>query len=165
MEYRIRSASLDDVNEVARLFNEYRMFYNQSTDIQAASQYIRERIKRNESVILIAEAEQDISQPYDGSFGDRQVTRNLAGFVQIYPSFSSVSMRPIWVLNDLYVDSEQRHRGVARKLLRAARQMGYESGVLRISLSTAVSNKKAQSLYESEGYVQDTDFMYYELHV
>ncbi|KAF4325627.1 hypothetical protein G195_000596 [Phytophthora kernoviae 00238/432] len=124
------------------------MFYDQLTDLNGANEYIRERMERIESVILIAELESE-----------------LGGFVQIYPSFSSVSMRPIWVLNDLYVHANHRQKGIARKLLQAARRLGEESGAVRIVLSTAISNKKAQALYESEGYTLDTEFMYYELQV
>ncbi|MEK3707610.1 GNAT family N-acetyltransferase [Paenibacillus sp. FSL R7-0198] len=152
MQHRIRQADLPDCNEVGRLFNEYRMFYNQNADIEAARQYIRERMERHESMILVAE---------------KPISNGLicTGFVQLYPSFSSVSMGPVWVLNDLYVHPDYRQQGIARKLLQAAKQLASERGVLRISLSTELSNKQAQALYESEGYAQDTKFMYYELNV
>ncbi|MFC9707887.1 GNAT family N-acetyltransferase [Paenibacillus sp. NPDC056933] len=165
MAYRIRRAELGDINEVAQLFNEYRMFYDQSTDRKGANEFIRARMLRKESVILIAESEVNTDDGDESSFEDKPLSSGFAGFVQLYPSFSSVSMRPIWVLNDLYVHSEHRQRGIARKLLQAARQCGQESGAVRIMLSTAISNKKAQALYESEGYTLDTGFMYYELQV
>ncbi|MDT9718845.1 GNAT family N-acetyltransferase [Paenibacillus sp. ClWae2A] len=153
MQHRIRQADLPDCNEVGRLFNEYRMFYNQNADIEAARQYIRERMERHESVILVAE-------PDPNSKG-----QNCTGFVQLYPSFSSVSMGPIWVLNDLFVYPDYRQQGIARKLLQAAKRLASERGVLRISLSTELSNTQAQALYESEGYARDTKFMYYEINV
>jgi len=159
MAYRIRRAELSDVNGVAQLFNEYRMFYDQLTDLNGANEYIRERMERNESVILIAESEVECS------LTDKLLTGDCGGFVQLYPSFSSVSMRTIWVLNDLYVHADYRQRGIARKLLQAARRWGNESGAVRIVLSTAISNKKARALYESEGYTLDTKFMYYELQI
>ncbi|MFB8373443.1 GNAT family N-acetyltransferase [Paenibacillus taichungensis] len=165
MAYRIRRAELSDVNGVAQLFNEYRMFYDQLTDLNGANEYIRERMERNESVILIAESEVEIEKEEEYSLTDKLLTGDFGGFVQLYPSFSSVSMRTIWVLNDLYVHADHRQRGIARKLLHAARQWGYESGAVRIVLSTAISNKKAQALYESEGYTLDTKFMYYELQI
>ncbi|QLG41481.1 MULTISPECIES: N-acetyltransferase [unclassified Paenibacillus] len=165
MAYRIRRAELSDVNGVARLFNEYRMFYDQLTDLNGARAYIRERMERSESVILIAESEVDAEKAGDCSLTDKPLSAEFGGFVQLYPSFSSVSMRPIWVLNDLYVHADHRQRGIARKLLQAARLLGKESGAVRIALSTAISNKKAQVLYESEGYTLDTKFMYYELQI
>ncbi|MBP2244837.1 GNAT family N-acetyltransferase [Paenibacillus xylanexedens] len=153
MQHQIRQAGLPDSNEVGQLFNEYRMFYSQNADIEAARQYIRERMERHESVILVAEPD-----PLSNGL-------ICTGFVQLYPSFSSVSMGPVWVLNDLYVHTDYRQQGIARKLLQAAKQLASERGVLRISLSTELSNKQAQALYESEGYAQDTKFMYYELNV
>ncbi|MEC0127948.1 GNAT family N-acetyltransferase [Paenibacillus pabuli] len=165
MAYRIRRAELGDINEVAQLFNEYRMFYDQSPDRNGACEFIRARMQQKESVIWIAESEVDTNGGEKSSFKDKRLSNGLAGFVQLYPSFSSVSMRPIWVLNDLYVHSDHRQRGIARKLLQAARQYGEESGAVRIALSTAISNKRAQALYESEGYTLDTGFMYYELHI
>ncbi|WP_433752664.1 GNAT family N-acetyltransferase [Paenibacillus amylolyticus] len=152
MQHRIRQAGLPDCNEVGRLFNEYRMFYNQNADLEAAHQYIKERMERHESVILVAE------NPISNGL-------NYTGFVQLYPSFSSVSMGPVWVLNDLFVHSDYRQQGIARKLLQAAKRLASERGVLRISLSTELNNTQAQALYESEGYAQDTKFMYYELNV
>jgi len=141
------------------------MFYDQPTDLNGAREYIRERMERNESVILIAESEVDAEKGDEYSLKYKSLSSELGGFVQLYPSFSSVSMRPIWVLNDLYVHADHRQRGIARKLLQAARLWGDESGAVRIVLSTAISNKKAQALYESEGYTLDTKFVYYELHI
>ncbi|MDK8188479.1 GNAT family N-acetyltransferase [Paenibacillus sp. UMB7766-LJ446] len=165
MTYRIRRAELGDVNKVAQLFNEYRMFYDQLTDLNGANEYIRERSERNESVILIAELEVNTDKREESSLTDKPISSEVGGFVQLYPSFSSVSMRPIWVLNDLYVHADHRQKGIARKLLQAAQRLADESGAVRIVLSTAISNKKAQALYESEGYTLDTEFMYYELQV
>ncbi|UPK46139.1 GNAT family N-acetyltransferase [Paenibacillus pabuli] len=165
MGYRIRRAELGDVNGVSQLFNEYRMFYDQRADLNGASEYIKERMERNESVILIAELEMNTDLRDKSSLNDKLVSNEFGGFVQLYPSFSSVSMKPIWVLNDLYVHADHRQRGIARKLLQAARRLGDEGGAVRIVLSTAISNKKAQALYESEGYTLDTNFMYYELQI
>ncbi|MFX3647342.1 MAG: GNAT family N-acetyltransferase [Paenibacillus sp.] len=161
VQYQIRQAGLPDSNEVGRLFNEYRMFYNQNADIEAARQYIQERMERHESVILVAETDVERDHRTDKN-NDKPI---LKGFVQLYPSFSSVSMGPIWVLNDLFVHPAYRQQGIARKLLQTAKRLASEHGVLRISLSTELSNTQAQALYESEGYAQDTQFMYYELNV
>ncbi len=166
VHHRIRQAGLPDCDEVGGLFNEYRMFYNQNADIQAARQYIKERMERHESVILVAETDVERDYGSDASNG-RPISKGqkCTGFVQLYPSYSSVSMGPIWVLNDLYVHPDYRQQGIARKLLQAAKRLASEHGVLRISLSTELSNTQAQALYESEGYAQDTKFMYYELNV
>jgi GNAT superfamily N-acetyltransferase len=84
------------------------------------------------------------------------------GFTQLYPSFSSVSMRPVWILNDLYVAEDARRRGVGARLLRAARDHAMKTGAVRLALSTAVTNTAGQALYERDGWRRDTAFLHYE---
>jgi ribosomal protein S18 acetylase RimI-like enzyme len=50
---------------------------------------------------------------------------------------------------------------VGRALIRRAEQHARETGAAGLTLSTAVDNTKAQGLYESEGYVRDCNFLYY----
>jgi ribosomal protein S18 acetylase RimI-like enzyme len=84
------------------------------------------------------------------------------GFVQLYPLFSSVSLGPIYVLNDLFVDPKARGQGAGGRLLEAARAYGEHAGAHYLELSTAVDNP-AQRLYEAWGWVLDREFLYYEL--
>ncbi|MEY8744914.1 GNAT family N-acetyltransferase [Paenibacillus tundrae] len=165
MTDQIRIAVLADTEHVSELFNQYRMFYNQPSDLEGAGQYIKNRIRHNESIILIAERVIESEELGQNTEVDNRNNRGLMGFVQLYPSFSSVSMGCIWVLNDLYVLPEYRQQGIARKLLQASRALAKERGIIRLSLSTAISNKQAQALYKSEGYAVDTHFLYYDLNV
>src|SRR6185437_10339903 len=100
---RIRRASMPDLPRVAELFDAYRQFYGQPADPDGARQFLRERLQAADSVILVAEKE-----------------KRLAGFVQLYPSFSSVSMKRLWILNDLFVAPAHRRGAVARALMAAA---------------------------------------------
>ncbi|MDT0122184.1 GNAT family N-acetyltransferase [Paenibacillus sp. RRE4] len=154
MTIDIRQANLNDISEVSRLFNEYRMFYGQHSDLEAATSFIKERMNKQESMIFMAACNEE-----------SKVTDTAMGLVQIYPSYSSVSMGPIWILNDLFVDSKYRQQGIARKLMQAVMKQAKRNKILRIVLSTAISNQQAQALYESEGYTQDQSFMYYECNV
>nr|WP_261764543.1 GNAT family N-acetyltransferase [Paenibacillus xylanexedens] len=154
MTIKIRQATLNDISEVSRLFNEYRIFYGQHSDIEAATFFIKERMSKQESMIFVAECNEESKVP-----------DTALGLVQIYPSYSSVSMGPIWILNDLFVDSTYRQQGIARKLMQAVMKQAKKQQILRIVLSTAISNRQAQALYESEGYTQDQSFMYYECNV
>ncbi|MCG7377025.1 GNAT family N-acetyltransferase [Paenibacillus sp. ACRSA] len=165
MTDQIRIAELADTEHVSELFNQYRMFYNQPSDLEGVSQYIKDRMQRNESIILVAERVIESGEHDQNTEVDNRNNRGVMGFVQLYPSFSSVSMGCIWVLNDLYVLPEYRQQGIARKLLQASRALAKERGIIRLSLSTAISNKQAQALYESEGYAVDTNFLYYDLNV
>ena len=142
---RIREASVDDVAVLAPLFDGYRQFYEQTPDLAASRKFLSDRLARAESRVLVAEE------------GDRAV-----GFVQLYPLFSSLSMGPIFVLNDLYVDPTLRKKGVGARLLKAARDLAVDAGAHYLTLSTAVDNP-AQRLYESMGWKLDREFLYYEL--
>ena len=85
------------------------------------------------------------------------------GFMQLYPSFSSVSLGRLWILNDLFVDPAVRRGGVGRRLLERARAWAVETRARGLVLSTGVTNKTAQALYESCGWSRDDEFQRYRL--
>jgi ribosomal protein S18 acetylase RimI-like enzyme len=143
----IREAVLADLDAVAPLFDAYRQFYRKAPDLALARRFLSDRMARKESTILLA------TRP-DGS---------AVGFVQLYPSFSSGSAAPILILNDLYVAPEARRAGVATQLLRAAADVGRRAGVVRMTLSTELTNASAQALYRAEGWQLDTDFCVFTL--
>ena len=136
-----------ELDDVVPLFDAYRKFYGQRPDLVAARAFLRERIERDESVIYIA---------YTSS-------QEAAGFTQLYPSFSSVSLKPLWILNDLFVRSDIRRGGVGRALLERARHHAVETGAKGLVLSTGVTNTPAQRLYESCGWLRDEEFFQYHL--
>ncbi|WP_304640713.1 GNAT family N-acetyltransferase [Pseudomonas sp.] len=143
----IREAGLPDLDKVAELFDQYRCFYEQSSDLALAKRFIGDRMANNESVILVAE----------GEGGE------LAGFTQLYPSFSSISAAPSYILNDLYVAVAYRRQGLGRALLEGASKLASSKGAVALELSTAEDNRNAQALYESLGWVRDQQFRHYEL--
>ena len=115
----------------------------------AAEQFIRARTERAESVILVEDEADGV----------------LGGFCQLYPSFCSVAAGPIYVLYDLFVAPDARRRGVGKALLAAAHERARRDGKVRMDLTTAKTNLKAQSLYESMGWVRDDVFFTYTLDV
>jgi GNAT superfamily N-acetyltransferase len=147
-EIGIVRAELKDLDALVPLFDGYRQFYGQRSDPSSARAFLRERLERDESVIYLA-----------------RIAGRAAGFTQLYPSFSSVSMRPLWILNDLYVRSDIRRGGVARALLQRARDHAVATGAKGLTLSTGVANKPAQALYESAGWQRDEDFFQYHLYL
>ncbi|HYJ33500.1 MAG TPA: GNAT family N-acetyltransferase [Candidatus Binatia bacterium] len=148
MKSAIRPAVLNDADTIAPLFDAYRQFYGKPSDLSQAREFIRERLERNESVILLAEDE----------------SGRALGFVQLFPSFTSVQARRLWVLNDLYVTEEARGHGVGRALLEAAREHAVKTGAKRLTLETMEDNRKAWALYESLGYVKSgPEVRYYTL--
>ena len=140
----IKRATLTEIEPLTKLFDLYRMFYKQESDLKGAEQYLRERISREESVAFMA---------FDGD--------QPLGFVQLYPSFSSVSMMRSWILNDLYVKREARGRGVGEKLLKTAIQFAKETEAKGLFLETANDNMNAQRLYEKIGFIKEENYFYY----
>ncbi|XZF76815.1 GNAT family N-acetyltransferase [Bacillus sp. AL-1R] len=141
-------AKSEHIFDVANLFNQYRMFYKQESNLNGAIDFITERINNKDSVIfLVKEEDQSI------------------GFTQLYPSFSSVSMKKLWILNDLYVTETARQKGVAQLLLNAAKKFAIESKAKALDLQTAIDNKSAQALYEKNGYQVDKEFLSYSLNL
>jgi ribosomal protein S18 acetylase RimI-like enzyme len=147
-DVRIVRAGIGDLDDLTPLFDGYRQFYGRPSDPAAGREFLRERIERDESVIYIA----------------RTAANEGAGFTQLYPSFSSVSARSLWILNDLFVRSDLRRGGVARALLERARQHAIETGAKGLVLSTGVTNKAAQALYESCGWQREDEFFQYHLY-
>ena len=144
----VRQAGPGDVEQLAPLFDAYRQFYQQTSDVTLARDFLAERLSRAESVVFVAER--------DG---------RAVGFVQLYPLFSSTAARPrrLWLLNDLFVSPDVRGGGVGRALMERARRLAEETGAVGLELVTAVTNRGAQRLYESLGYRLDDGFLRYEL--
>jgi ribosomal protein S18 acetylase RimI-like enzyme len=141
----VRPATLADVAAVAPLLDAYRQFYEQPADLTLATRFLTERLGRGESVILLAE---------DSVHG-------LVGFCQLYPSFCTVLVAPIYTLYDLFVLPSLRKAGAGTALLQAAEALGNREGRARLDLTTAKTNATAQALYASQGWVRDDVFLTY----
>ncbi|MEJ7804763.1 MAG: GNAT family N-acetyltransferase [Telluria sp.] len=139
----IRQAVLADLEVLSLLFDGYRVFYGRESNVTAAKEFLLARFEHGQSVLFIA---------FDGS--------TAVGFTQLYPSFSSVSLGRIYILNDLFVHQSARGKGAGAQLLSAAIKFGKSVGAIRLALSTALTNTKAQALYETEGWERDDDFFY-----
>jgi GNAT superfamily N-acetyltransferase len=141
-----RQATIEDLNALVPLFDSYRVFYKKASDPEGARRFLHERFSHRESVIFLALV--------DGA---------AAGFTQLYPSFSSASMARIFVFNDLYVAPEARRNGAGQALLEAAAEYGRRTGAVRLALSTELTNRAAQALYEKNGWKRDEVFCGYQL--
>jgi ribosomal protein S18 acetylase RimI-like enzyme len=139
----ISRAGPADLDALATLFDAYRTFYGQTPDLPLARQWLRERLRFGESVVLVAKR------------GGVSV-----GFVQLYPMFSSVRTARTWILNDLYVDAGARRRGVARALLDASAAFARGDGAAGISLETTQDNAAARALYRAAGWNEDATQWY-----
>ncbi len=137
-------ATQEQLDDVVRLFGRYREFYMQKCSEIAERTFINQRLTHQDSTIFIA-YEHDTP----------------VGFVQLYPTFSSVRMQLMYILNDLYIDSAQRQKGYATALIEHAVHFSKEQGAIRITLHTQQTNSAAQQLYEKLGWVQEQEFYSY----
>jgi ribosomal protein S18 acetylase RimI-like enzyme len=140
----IHRASLNELNPLTELFDSYRVFYKQESDLEGARAFLKDRLINEDSVVFIA---------YDET--------NPVGFVQLYPTFSSVSMKRSWILNDLYVNASARKKGYGELLIKKAIEFAEETGAKGVSLETGHDNLTAQSLYEKIGFKKESNYFYY----
>jgi GNAT superfamily N-acetyltransferase len=139
----VRRAKKKDLEQLSVLFDKYRIFYKQPPDAATAKLFLKKRLKRKESVIFVAEERKE-----------------LIGFIQLFPIFSSVSMKRTWLLNDLYVNERSRGIGAATALLNAAKEFGKATNSKWLLLQTAADNFTAQRVYEKNGWIRETDIFY-----
>ncbi|WP_289062823.1 GNAT family N-acetyltransferase [uncultured Zobellia sp.] len=140
---KIIQANSSHIPLLAPLFDSYRVFYKQPSDINAATSFLKERFSQSESIVFMA-------------FIDEEAV----GFTQLYTTFSSVSMLPYYVLNDLYVDQTQRKKGIGSALLSTAQEFCSKKGFKGLALETATDNP-AQKLYEKLGWKKDSHSFHY----
>jgi len=143
-QIEIISASLNELNELSKLYQQYRIFYKKEAEPEKEQEFLKERIENKESVIFIAKVDDE-----------------YAGFTQLYPVFSSVRMKRMWLLNDLYVSQNFRKLGIANMLIEKSKELAKETNATGLMLQTAVDNTQAQSVYDKTGFERDNDFYTY----
>ncbi|MCX2899799.1 GNAT family N-acetyltransferase [Pseudomonas mandelii] len=145
MSLQALRADASHLELIAPLFDAYRVFYRQPSNLAQSRAFVAERIARDESVIFLAQDD----------------TGEALGFVQLFPTFSSIDAHRTWLLGDLFTTPNARGRGVATLLMNTARSYVVLSGGKGMVLETATDNLNAQRLYESLGYVRDSGYYTY----
>ncbi|MEZ4874539.1 MAG: GNAT family N-acetyltransferase [Flavobacteriaceae bacterium] len=140
---KIIKATLKNLEDLVPLFNAYRVFYKQVSDPEKATAFLKERFIHKDSIIFIA-------------FENEKAM----GFTQLYPSFSSVSMQRVYILNDLFVLPEARGKGIGEALLLEAKKFAISQKAKGLTLETDIDNP-AQKLYERLDWVKDTEVFHY----
>lgn len=173
-------AGVDDVGTIVPLFDAYLQFYKLPSNEEAARRFLHARLRKDEAVIFLAVEERSAGAKEASGANRREILRpenagtqddrhfahergKALGFTLLYPTWSSLSMKPWWNLNDLYVVPAARQRGVARALMERARRLAEESGASGLGLETAKDNFAAQKLYEQLGWKREEEFFRYEL--
>ncbi|ALD01204.1 MAG: GNAT family N-acetyltransferase [Acinetobacter sp.] len=140
----VRRATLEDLQPLAVLFDEYRQFYGASSNLELSYQFLKQRFLNQESVIFV-HVKDDI----------------FTGFVLLYMGFSSVACSIYYILDDVYVTPIYRRQGSAKQLIDTAILFARHENAQRISLETQKNNYHSHQLYEQMGFVKDNEFQTY----
>jgi GNAT superfamily N-acetyltransferase len=140
----IRTATVNDLPQLSNLFDQYRIFYRKESAIEEAKIFLEERIQHNESIIFVAEQKDQ-----------------LLGFTQLYPQFSSTTMKRIWLLNDLFVHKDQRGKGISKQLIERAKLLAADTNAAGLLLETEKTNTIGNKLYPSAGFVLNETSNFY----
>ncbi len=143
---KIRLSNLADIHPLAELFDQYRVWYHKDSDIESAIKFLTARMQNKESIVFIAETENN----------------SLVGFTQLYPLFSSTRMKRLWLLNDLFVAPDYRAKGISKLLIEAAKNHCRQTGACAMTLETGKDNDIGNQLYPSSGFELNTDYNFYE---
>lgn len=140
----IKQVTVSEIDIVAPLFNQYRVFYKKESDYEAGRDFLLNRITNNESIIYLAMENQ-----------------SAIGFTQLYPLFSSTRLKRVWLLNDLFVHESHRDRGISKLLLEKGKKLTRDTNSAALILETEVTNQIGNKLYPSVGFTLDRGHNHY----
>ena len=140
----IRKATMADLERLAKLFDAYRVFYKQESDLKGAAEFLTDRLNFKDSEIFVASKDDD-----------------LLGFVQLYPRFSSTYLKRIWLLNDLFVSPDARGKNIGVRLIERAKVLAYSTKSVGLLLETEKTNDIGNQLYPKTGFTLDTMHNFY----
>ncbi len=144
MSLTIRTAAAQDLDSLAPLFDAYRRFFTNAPDLETSRAFLAERMRQNESVVLAA-------------FEDEA----CAGFLQLYPLFSSWYCRRQWFLSDLYVEQPFRERGIGKRLVRACLDYASRTEARAVLVELPISEPHLVRFYQQLGFAKDSVFELY----
>ncbi|TGV01701.1 GNAT family N-acetyltransferase [Flavivirga rizhaonensis] len=136
-------ATIEHLNDLVPLFDGYRIFDRQASDLNSVKEFLKERLTKQDSVIYMA-----------------YINDTPVGFTQLYFLFSSVSMKPMYLLNDLYIDSNYRSQNIGTTLINKAKKLCEKKEYKGLLIQTENTNP-AQHLYQRLGFVEDTDLTFF----
>jgi ribosomal protein S18 acetylase RimI-like enzyme len=148
-KFTARQATISDISFIAKLFDDYRVFYEKESDLSGAELFLTDRFNYKESIIFVVENQTD----------------GIVGFTQLYPLFSSTRMKRLWLLNDLYVNQDFRGLGLSKMLIDASKEHCRATYACALTLETAKNNDIGNKLYPSTGFEKDEAHNFYEWEV
>ncbi len=144
----IKRASIEDIEKIYFMVDEFRQVYGETSDLESCKDFVTERISKNESVIF---------------FACDSVTLTPFGYVQLYPFFSTLSLRTFWMLTDLYIRPDFRKNGYSKLLINNSKVLAQESKTVGILIEARITNHSAERLYDTVGFKKEGEHLYYYL--
>jgi len=148
MTTRVRRAEKRDAVELAALFDEYRHFFTGMRDVEGSRDFIDDRLRLEDSVLLVADN-----------------SERTIGFLQLYPLFSSWYATRIWFLSDLYVDEAYRKAKIGRALVEQAKRFARNGGSRNIMVEIPHSEPHLVTFYQNLGFTRDKTFDLYRYYL
>ena len=145
---RIIQCNENYLDRLVVLFEEYRLFCGFEPTPTASREFLAGLMQREASVIFLAIDDE---------------TDNLMGFVNVYPSYSTLALRRLWILNDLAVSSDFRGQGVSKVLIKRVLDFAKETNAIRVELKTGKTNSAALRLYQTMQFEIDSEHVYYRV--
>lgn len=140
----IREGKIADLEKIVSIVMQYRSFYGvENQNEKEVRNFIKARIENNQSKIFIAE----------------NINGEVIGFIQLYPSYSTVSLKPQWVLNDFFVVASERKKGTGTELMAFVKEY-FKDKAKGFFLVTDKDNFTAKSFYDKNGW-QTNEYDFY----
>jgi GNAT superfamily N-acetyltransferase len=132
---------LEDLADLAPLFDAYRAFFAGSHGAAESERFLAERLARKDSVVFLARGPERVE-----------------GFIQLYPLWSSWYCRRIWFLSDLYVSEASRQRGLGRRLVESALAHAQATNASSVMVELPHREPHLKAFYARLGFHQDEVF-------
>ncbi|WP_158839220.1 GNAT family N-acetyltransferase [Polaribacter sp. L3A8] len=145
MNIKIIEGKIELLEPITQLYNEYMLFYKQPSNIPKYRAYLKDRMLQDNTIFCLAV----------------DANNNAVGFTQNFNSYSSLSLHPILVLNDLFVSSNYRRKGIAEMLIKKTFQLAKKANMFRVDLRTSKDNTGAQKLYNKMNFIRDENVYTY----
>ncbi|NVK22194.1 MAG: GNAT family N-acetyltransferase [Kangiellaceae bacterium] len=148
----IKLLEINEIEEFVPHFDSYRQRYKQDSEVERISEFLRHLLEKQAAKIFV-------------SYESSEDQQHMTGFVILYPSYSSIGLAPIWILNDFYVFAGEKKRETARALLDQAAKLCKLTDAIRIEVTTRKENYRLHKLYKEYGFEKDYKYDYYFLRI
>ena len=145
---RIEHAGEQDASLILEFIRALAEYEKHLDKVEATEERIRE-------TIFAAEPRAQVIFAYDGE--------NPVGFAVFFYTYSTFAGQPGLYLEDIYVKSEARGKGVGRQLFRYLARRAKEKGCCKMEWAVLRWNKAAIKFYESLGASRVDDWAIYSL--